>query len=34
MEGVVLTMFDARNNLAHQVMKDVQKNCAGRSTRR
>src|SRR5438132_1279156 len=29
MEGVVLTMFDARNNLAHQVMKDVQKNLRG-----
>lgn len=29
MEGVVLTMFDARNNLAHQVMKDVQKNLGG-----
>src|SRR5437867_1806561 len=29
MEGVVLTMFDARNNLARQVMKDVQKNLRG-----
>jgi chromosome partitioning protein len=28
-EGVVLTMFDARNNLARQVMKDVQANLAG-----
>jgi chromosome partitioning protein len=30
MEGVVLTMFDARNNLARQVMKDVQANLPGR----
>ncbi|HYY52578.1 MAG TPA: AAA family ATPase [Myxococcales bacterium] len=29
MEGVVLTMFDARNNLARQVMKDVQANMPG-----
>jgi len=29
LEGVVLTMFDARNNLARQVMKDVQKNLRG-----
>ena len=29
MEGVVLTMFDARNNLARQVMKDVQTNLPG-----
>src|SRR2546426_164354 len=29
MEGVVLTMFHARNNLARQVMKDVQKNLRG-----
>jgi chromosome partitioning protein len=29
MEGVVLTMFDARNNLARQVMKDVQANLQG-----
>jgi chromosome partitioning protein len=29
MEGVVLTMFDARNNLARQVMKDVQANLPG-----
>jgi chromosome partitioning protein len=28
-EGVVLTMFDARNNLARQVMKDVQTNLPG-----
>jgi chromosome partitioning protein len=28
-EGVVLTMFDARNNLARQVMKDVQANLPG-----
>ena len=28
-EGVVLTMFDARNNLARQVMKDVQSNLPG-----
>ena len=28
-EGVVLTMFDARNNLARQVMKDVQGNLPG-----
>jgi chromosome partitioning protein len=29
LEGVVLTMFDARNNLAHQVMKDVRANLRG-----
>ena len=29
MEGIVLTMFDARNNLARQVMKDVQSNMPG-----
>jgi chromosome partitioning protein len=29
LEGVVLTMFDSRNNLAHQVMKDVQDNLPG-----
>ena len=29
LEGVVLTMFDARNNLARQVMGDVQKNLPG-----
>ena len=29
MEGVVLTMFDARNNLARQVMKDVRTNLPG-----
>ena len=29
LEGVVLTMFDARNNLARQVMKDVQTNLPG-----
>jgi len=29
MEGVVLTMFDVRNNLARQVMKDVQGNLPG-----
>jgi len=29
MEGVVLTMFDVRNNLARQVMKDVQENLPG-----
>jgi chromosome partitioning protein len=28
-EGVVLTMFDARNNLARQVMKDVQDHLPG-----
>ena len=28
-EGVVLTMFDTRNNLARQVMKDVQANLPG-----
>ena len=28
-EGVVLTMFDSRNNLARQVMKDVQSNLPG-----
>jgi chromosome partitioning protein len=28
-EGVVLTMFDARNNLARQVMSDVQANLPG-----
>jgi chromosome partitioning protein len=28
-EGVVLTMFDARNNLARQVMRDVQANLPG-----
>ncbi len=30
LEGVVLTMFDARNNLARQVMQDVQKNLPGK----
>ena len=30
MEGVVLTMFDVRNNLARQVMKDVQGHLAGK----
>jgi chromosome partitioning protein len=30
MEGVVLTMFDARNNLARQVMADVQAHLPGR----
>lgn len=30
LEGVVLTMFDARNNLARQVMKDVQGNLPGK----
>lgn len=29
LEGVVLTMFDARNNLARQVMKDVQAHLPG-----
>ena len=29
LEGVVLTMFDSRNNLARQVMKDVQANLPG-----
>ncbi|MFL5309110.1 MAG: ParA family protein [Myxococcales bacterium] len=29
LEGVVLTMFDARNNLAKQVMVDVQNNLPG-----
>ena len=29
LEGVVLTMFDVRNNLARQVMKDVQTNLPG-----
>src|SRR3954470_7065912 len=29
LEGVVLTMFDSRNNLARQVMKDVQSNLPG-----
>jgi chromosome partitioning protein len=29
MEGVVLTMFDARNNLARQVMTDVRTNLPG-----
>ncbi|MFL5415461.1 MAG: ParA family protein, partial [Myxococcales bacterium] len=29
LEGIVLTMFDARNNLARQVMKDVQANLQG-----
>ena len=29
LEGVVLTMFDVRNNLARQVMGDVQKNLPG-----
>jgi chromosome partitioning protein len=29
MEGVVLTMYDVRNNLARQVMKDVQGNLPG-----
>src|SRR2546430_724394 len=29
LEGVVLTMFDARNNLAKQVMVDVQTNLPG-----
>src|SRR5947209_13660684 len=28
-EGIVLTMFDARNNLARQVIKDVQSNLPG-----
>jgi chromosome partitioning protein len=30
LDGVVLTMFDARNNLARQVMKDVQSNLPGK----
>jgi len=30
MEGVVLTMFDVRNNLARQVMKDVQGHLPGK----
>ena len=30
LDGVVLTMFDARNNLARQVMKDVQTNLPGK----
>jgi chromosome partitioning protein len=30
LEGVVLTMFDARNNLARQVAKDVQAHLPGR----
>jgi len=30
LDGVVLTMFDARNNLARQVAKDVQGNLPGR----
>ena len=30
LEGVVLTMFDARNNLARQVASDVQANLPGR----
>jgi len=29
LDGVVLTMFDARNNLARQVMSDVQSNLPG-----
>src|SRR5205814_8264769 len=29
LEGVGLTMFDVRNNLARQVMKDVQANLPG-----
>ena len=29
LDGVVLTMFDARNNLARQVMSDVQTNLPG-----
>jgi chromosome partitioning protein len=30
LDGVVLTMFDVRNNLARQVAKDVQDNLAGK----